>query len=490
MAVRDADEALTDRWPVASYVIAAVGVVLAGTSGWWLTPVLGDTPPMRLLLVLTVTLAAWLGGLWPGLLASLLGLVAIIVANDAPGDTRALAIRLLRFGSLSLLISFLCGALYKLRRRSERREREFHRSEGRYRRLVETAGEGIWVVDHDGRTTYANPRLGEMLGVHPDQLWGRWFKEFLVDPRDAPAQWTKSPGGAVSWHEIRLRGGDGGVRHTIVTARPLGRDEFSGDSEVSPAGDIHGFLLMVADVTPLKKTEEALREKESVLRSFYESSVMAMGVVELGGDETRFVSANGLTDAFFGLAPGKLDGKTGRQVNAPAEMLSTWNERFRECLATGQPVRFEYQGSCPSSPEWVAATLSPMRDSSSERALCSFIVEDITERKRTDEDLRKAKELAEDASHAKDRFLAVLSHELRTPLTPALIAVSSLVESRVAPSILPTLEMIRRNIELEARLIDDLLDLSRIVRGRLSIRRSGARWRFAATRPWLRDCTC
>ena len=80
-----------------------------------------------------------------------------------------------------------------------------------------------------------------------------------------------------------------------------------------------------------------------------------------------------------------------------------------------------------------------------------------------------AKELAEAASRAKDRFLAVLSHELRTPLTPVLIAVSSMLESNPDPALLPALEMIRRNIELEARLIDDLLDLSRIVRGRLRL---------------------
>src|SRR5262249_14608347 len=82
-----------------------------------------------------------------------------------------------------------------------------------------------------------------------------------------------------------------------------------------------------------------------------------------------------------------------------------------------------------------------------------------------------ARAAAEAASQAKDRFLAVLSHELRTPLTPVLIAVSSLLESKADPALLPTLEMIRRNIELEARLIDDLLDLSLIARGRLRLDR-------------------
>jgi signal transduction histidine kinase/CheY-like chemotaxis protein len=110
-----------------------------------------------------------------------------------------------------------------------------------------------------------------------------------------------------------------------------------------------------------------------------------------------------------------------------------------------------------------------MDSQASGRALCSFIVEDINDRKRTEADLLQAKQLAEAASHAKDRFLAVLSHELRTPLTPVLIAVSSLLESKPEAALVRTLEMIRRNIELEARLIDDLLDLSRIVRGRLRL---------------------
>ena len=150
-------------------------------------------------------------------------------------------------------------------------------------------------------------------------------------------------------------------------------------------------------------------------------------------------------------------------------MMAVWLERFRECRSTRRPVRFEYEAHCPSSPDWVAATLSPMCALGSDRVLCSFIVEDVTERKRAEEELREAKEVAEAACQAKDRFLAVLSHELRTPLTPVLFGVSSILESNPGPELAPTLEMIRRNIELEARLIDDLLDLSRFSRGRMRL---------------------
>ncbi|MHA3772001.1 response regulator [Verrucomicrobiota bacterium sgz303538] len=85
-------------------------------------------------------------------------------------------------------------------------------------------------------------------------------------------------------------------------------------------------------------------------------------------------------------------------------------------------------------------------------------------------ELKLAKDTAEKANQAKDQFLATLSHELRTPLTPVLSTVSSmLAEKGLVPDVKKTFEMIRRNVELEARLIDDLLDLTRISRGQLPL---------------------
>ena len=87
-------------------------------------------------------------------------------------------------------------------------------------------------------------------------------------------------------------------------------------------------------------------------------------------------------------------------------------------------------------------------------------------------DLKIAKDAAEKANAAKDEFLAALSHELRTPLTPILSAVSALDASTVSrEELVRTFTIIQRNIELEARLIDDLLDLTRITRGKLHIER-------------------
>ncbi len=325
---------------VLSYGIAAGGVLLAGFSHWWLAPLLGDSPPMRLLLVIVVMASALLGGLGPGLFATVLGLLAIVAANDAPGDLASLINRMLRFSSLGLLITGLFTVIHTFRHRAQTREQDLRRIERRYRRLVETAGEGIWAFEADGSTSYANPRVGEMLGVRPEELVGRRLVEFLCDDGDSSETWSDIALGATA-RELRLRGRDGTVRSVVVTARSIGPDEV-------PGGD--------------------------------------------------------------GARPGE---------GAPGGLLLT--------------------------------------------------VTDVTDRKRAEEELRDAKEVAEAACQARDRFLAVLSHELRTPLTPVLFGVSSMLDSSTAPEQRRVLEMIRRNIELEARLIDDLLDLSRFSRGQMRL---------------------
>jgi signal transduction histidine kinase/ActR/RegA family two-component response regulator len=103
------------------------------------------------------------------------------------------------------------------------------------------------------------------------------------------------------------------------------------------------------------------------------------------------------------------------------------------------------------------------------QTLC-HVVAMAWERFAAEEEIAQAKETAERANRAKDEFLAALSHELRTPLNPVLLLSSELQQrDDLPPDLRPEIEIIRRNVELEARLIDDLLDLTRITRGKLSL---------------------
>jgi PAS domain S-box-containing protein len=99
-----------------------------------------------------------------------------------------------------------------------------------------------------------------------------------------------------------------------------------------------------------------------------------------------------------------------------------------------------------------------------------LIFRDFSEHKAAEHKLLEANDALEAANRAKDQFLAALSHELRTPLTPVLATLTNWEASDVLPAPFHAdIQMLRRNVELEARLIDDLLDLNRIVRGKLSL---------------------
>lgn len=104
--------------------------------------------------------------------------------------------------------------------------------------------------------------------------------------------------------------------------------------------------------------------------------------------------------------------------------------------------------------------------------IACLVITDLTAQ-RQQESMRLAKEVAERASEAKDAFLAALSHELRTPLNPALLmAIAQEQNESLPPDTRHALSVIRRNVELQARMIDDLLDLTRVTHGKLNLHMS------------------
>jgi PAS domain S-box-containing protein len=115
--------------------------------------------------------------------------------------------------------------------------------------------------------------------------------------------------------------------------------------------------------------------------------------------------------------------------------------------------------------------LNLMRDESGDIRGFSKVTRDITDQIRN-RDMEAAKIAAEKANKSKDDFLAALSHELRTPLTPALAAAGFLADNaaKIPSEFNDEVDTIRRNVQLEARLIDDLLDLTRVTQGKLELR--------------------
>ena len=165
-----------------------------------------------------------------------------------------------------------------------------------------------------------------------------------------------------------------------------------------------------------------------------------------------------------------------------AQSFSRWPELAQRLKVMPEQGESSFELSGPEPEAAAAATAFDARISrlGGHPELLGWVVvlRDITEHKLAEEERvrmlseQAARAEAEAANRAKDRFLATLSHELRTPLTPVLAAVTGMLGDAATPqSLRVVLEMIRRNIALEARLIDDLLDLARIRKGSLDLKR-------------------
>jgi PAS domain S-box-containing protein len=211
-------------------------------------------------------------------------------------------------------------------------------------------------------------------------------------------------------------------------------------------------LLVARDLRERRKVEE-------VLDRFFRLSPALFLIL---GPEGEFLKINPAWEQTLGYTVEELYSLKATDVIHPDD-----REKSRDAVASlgrgelsGFENRYRHKDGSFRWLSWSAAKVD---------GLIYAVALDITERKRA-EALQQAKDAAELASRAKDRFLAVLSHELRTPLTPVLMAVSGLLEDTTLPSeIHSTLAMIRHNVEMEARLIDDLLDLTRIGRGGLHL---------------------
>ncbi len=222
------------------------------------------------------------------------------------------------------------------------------------------------------------------------------------------------------------------------------------------------------------RSEALLRASEERYRGLFNAMDDAFCVVEVlfnepdGRLDYRFVEANASFQRHTGIHEPLA--RTMRSIAPNHE--EHWYEIYAEVARTGQPRRFE-QSAAALGGKWFDAYA--FRVGRPEEHKVAIIFDDITQRRAMEQlqvDLLErehaARHAAEAAAQAKDDFLAMLSHELRTPLNPVLMLAS---ESAVDPTITEDLRSqfacIRRNVELEARLIDDLLDVTRITRGKM-----------------------
>lgn len=237
-------------------------------------------------------------------------------------------------------------------------------------------------------------------------------------------------------------------------------------------GDIIGFGEMMRDLGEPPRAEEKLHAGEEQFRLLVESvEEYAIYMLDPAG---VVVTWNSGAQRMKGYAAREIIGKNFALFYTEEDRVAGRPQRNLE-----QAIRYGHRHDrglrlCKNGSTFMADVLiTALRDKTGEIRGFSKVTRDVTEQVRTRE-MEAAKIAAEKANEAKDEFLAALTHELRTPLTPALAAAGFLAEraTSIAPEYVEELDIIRRNIQLEARLIDDLLDLTRITRGVLQLNRA------------------
>ena len=218
-----------------------------------------------------------------------------------------------------------------------------------------------------------------------------------------------------------------------------------------------------------QRGEQALRDSESRMRAILTSAVDGIITID---DRGIMELVNPAAERLFGYSAAEMIGRNVSML-MPNPYRDQHDQYIENYKRTRQPkiigIGREVTGLRKDGSTF-PMDLGVSEVQLGSRRIFTGIVRDITERKRVEDELRGAKEQAEAANRAKDHFLAVLSHELRTPLTPVLATMSYVETNPDIPlELKEELSTMRRNVEMEARLIDDLLDLTRISRGKIEL---------------------
>lgn len=345
---------------------------------------------------------------------------------------------------------------------TERKQTEeaLRQSESELTEFFENATEAIHWVGPDGTILRANQAELRMLGYSADEYIGRNIAEFHVEQNvieDILARLTR--GESLDGYPAKMRCKDGSIRDVLINS-----------SVYFEEGKFIHTRCFTRDVTDQLHVEKALRRLAAIVESTHDAVIAK----DLNGTITNW---NPGAQQLYGYKAEEVIGKPvailippDRPDEEPAILAKL---RRGERIDHYETIRMAKDGRRIN----VSLTVSPIRNAAGEVIGASKIARDITAQKRAEQEReellareRVAREEAEIANRAKDEFLAVLSHELRTPLTAMLGWLTILRGHRLDQKTTEhAIETIERNAQAQAQLIEDLVDVSRIVGGKLNL---------------------
>lgn len=313
----------------------------------------------------------------------------------------------------------------------------------------------------DLRYRYVSGAYAKMLGRTPEQIAG----QPIVDVMGEEGFRTIQPHveavlqGQTVHYETDVPFAGVGSRFLSVSYEP-DRDE---------RGQVIGWIASILDLTERRWMEAALRTSEERYRTLFEAIDEGFCIIEVLFDEIgrpvdyRFLETNPAFEKQTGLT--QVQGRRILELSPGHE--THWFEIYGKIALTGEPARFERRAE--RLQHWY--DVYAFRFGPPEARQVAVLFNNITGRKRMEEELRQNAERLLEADRRKDQFLAMLAHELRNPLAPVRYAAQMLCLGELPGQMKKQCEMIDRQVSHMGRLLDDLLDVSRITQGKIQLKR-------------------
>jgi len=342
---------------------------------------------------------------------------------------------------------------------TERKEAE--RGLAHFAAIVASSADAILSKTLDGIVRSWNASSERMFGYTAEEMIGQPVRRLI--PSDRQQEEDEILG--------RLKAGEHIEHYETVRVTKHGHP-IEVSLTISPVKDRCGRIIgaskIARDITERKRTEELVRKQAAQLALVADTAPVYIAHCDA---DARFKFVNKAYAKRFGLRP---EDCVGLRI---ADLLGEFvHESVRPYIATvmsGNAVEFELDVEVPGAtagPRFMHCSYAPERDADNRVVGWVAAVTDITERRRVEEALRTSEDKLKDTDRRKDEFLAMLAHELRNPLAPIANAVHLLRQSRNENTVQQQARaIIERQSGRLARLVDDLLEVSRITTGRIQL---------------------
>ncbi len=334
-------------------------------------------------------------------------------------------------------------------------------SDDKFRRLTDSAPVGFYLNDAQGRAIYINRKCAELVGVPADKALNfDWIPLLHPDDRERMmSAWEGAVKNSSKFHlEYRWVHSDGKVVWTLGEVIPI----------IGDKGKASLFIGTLTDITERKKAEEELQHSREKLNDIVTLLPQSIYEADFAGELTF---ANQAAFDLFGYSVEDFVAGLNVLDMIVPEDAGRAQENIGKLYMGSTEGSYEYTARRKDGSTFpVMIYSSVIRNGNSLLGMRGTIV-DISKRKRYEQELEKARDMAESMNRAKDEFLANMSHELRTPITAVLGFAELLEGTKLSEEQHKYLSTITSSTETLLALVDDLLDLARIEAGKVCLER-------------------